>query len=427
LSALKRLIRRIMKLKLVILSVIIVTSLTAFIFRANVTTEPEITLSPGNPQNPFLIGAMTDYWDLPHHSYYDALGLNLAHVYDGDTIGLYPGNTNRHTPWGGLFADQLLDAVPVGSLQWAIGDINPHNNSKFMWMRPKIEWLCYGQSSIYKAYQDNPDLWFYAFNTTDGDIQIDSLAGNNEHVLHCGIPTQQPGTLALARLKANTEECRRATDGGNEWEGDSECDWFVKPRIRIPLNVPDQTDICRIHVIQDNLTDKIPPVTIKAINFKNNQGQYDGGYMEEFYLDPPGYPARGVKFPGDLGSSWCFSARGTCTSDPQGCNHSDIQVEWLGNCDMWIDYVKVENDVADGLMNPNSSNYTRYNQWISDEVTAVNLPPYVYNFYIELFEFNEIPCMAYVNHKIDSISGGKIGLMADQPFLISDVALRISD
>ena len=232
----------------------------------------------------------------------------------------------------------------------------------------------------------------------------------------------------LKRLKANTEQ----SNAGENYYEDKRCDWFVKPRIRgdrdfivNPNNR--ETDICRIYVFkQDGTNEKeITPTTIKAKHFLDNQGEYNGGYMEEFYFDGSNNPPRGIKFTGELGDKYIYKARGTCQNDTGLENKSDIQVYWYANCDMWIDYVKVENDVAEGLLNPNSPNYNTFNQWIKDEVEQIAfagdpgaVPPML-KFYIELTEFNNLPCAAYVNQKLkeysDSCSGGSysVDLMAD--------------
>jgi len=88
---------------------------------------------------------------------------------------------------------------------------------------------------------------------------------------------------------------------------------------------------------------------------------------------------------------------------------------------MWIDYVKVENDIAYDLLSrdPSNPNWVQYIDWIKGETDiAMHIPPgasepAVWKFYIELFEFNNIPCIKYVNNIIDSISQGKIGVIAD--------------
>jgi hypothetical protein len=357
-----------------------------------------------------------------HHNY-DALGLNITHAYINTAEpGSWQGDPNRHTPSGWVDTnDHLYSNVPVAAITWALGDMYTHNESRFMWMRPKIEWLCFGQSSIYKAYQDNSDLWFYGFNEVIGEPFQDFQWNDGKTVLHCGMPTGGSNAqLVLYHLKANTEQCRKdETSTSNQWQGDNECTWYIKPRIRIDSNFAHNnptTPVCKIKVIAQDETE-LKSVDIRAINFLDENGYYNGRYLEEYFSHPSNIIDLTVD--GAWGDKWCYEARGN-RSESQISNHADVQVYWYDNCDMWIDYVKVENDVANDLLsnNPLNPKWVLYNQWITDEVAAAYDPQAseqkVYNFYIELFEFNNIPCMAYVNQKIKQYSGNKIGLMADQ-------------
>ncbi|MCE1165619.1 MAG: T9SS type A sorting domain-containing protein, partial [Bacteroidetes bacterium] len=95
----------------------------------------------------------------------------------------------------------------------------------------------------------------------------------------------------------------------------------------------------------------------------------------------------------------------------------DIQVYWYGNCDMWIDYVRVDNDVADQLFKGYYEEPGR--NWIQDEVEQIGLhdhgtgSPVFMKYYMELAEFNNLPCMAYVNSKLKQYSDGQLDLIQD--------------
>jgi hypothetical protein len=96
-------------------------------------------------------------------------------------------------------------------------------------MRPKIAWLAFGQSSVYQAETISPtnDYWFYSFNQSIGASVPDWQFNNGGMVLHCSDAESGPAGYVLKRLKANTEQCRRAVgnppDNVNHWEADSEC------------------------------------------------------------------------------------------------------------------------------------------------------------------------------------------------------------
>ena len=414
--------------------------LSVFIFSfINPVTENQQTVSappegPNNTPNRFLIGTIGSY-NNDDMIYYDSAGFNITHIYTETADSTVShGDPHRHTPCTHIVDDDFLNSdVHTDALRNVANNMynQNQNHTRFFWQRPKIEWLCYGQSSIYEAENvwSLNDYWFYSFNSnsifhnhTGSEWYDNSIHGSNQLVKRCITPQSGGNDLpgfVVDRLKANTEQCRRVIGNTtNHWMGDSECDWFVKPRMRIPEGVPDGTNVCKIYVIQQDGSNKIPPAVIKSEYFKNIQGEYNGEYIEEFNFDPRNPPS-GLKFHGDLGWSWANTARGDRLVDD--VNGADIQIEWLGNCDMWLDYVKVENDIANDLLStdPNNHQHQTYESWIQQEVDAISAPAPgssespVYNFYIELFEFNNIPCMAYVNNKIQQRTSGRIGLMAD--------------
>ena len=413
-----------MKNKLYIIAFILLTPILVLNFY-----YPAIETKTSPPPLPytdkFLIGCMQSYKPFGNNTYYNETGFNTTHQYVANDSGQFANDTDRHTPKSWLTGGEgLFAAVPTQTIRNVINEMyTDHNQSRFIWQRPKIEWLAFGQSSVYQAEKKLPGTdpyWFYTFNKAVGNVIPDNQFNDGDSVLHVSNSESGPGAkIVLERLMANTEQCRKMTSGGNEWCGDSECDWYVKPRLRAFRNfivnpANKEIEILKVYVkMQDGTTDKIAPVSIKAKHFQRNyqtSNLYSGDYIDKFYFVEDQDPQY-IQFKGELGDTYIYGARGECETDAVTAVHADFKIEWSGNCEMWIDYIKVENDVADRLLKGND---LVYEQWISDEANAVNVPPYVYNFYTELFEFNNIPCMAYVNKKIDSITGGKINFMADQ-------------
>jgi len=217
-------------LKTIILSaVLILLSLSLLNFKSYETTNIQPPTIPAGEK--FLIAGMQSYDDLTN---YDSLGFNGTHIYDGGEFR-FPGNSTRHTPVGRILPDDSLFApVYTSAIRDTITAMyNNHNQSRFLWTRPKIQWLAAGQSSIYKAFQDNPDLWFYSFNYIAGERYTDSVWNGGKDVLHCSdINLGINAAVVLSRLIANTEQSRIDTTSKPNaacWWGDSECDWFVKP------------------------------------------------------------------------------------------------------------------------------------------------------------------------------------------------------
>jgi hypothetical protein len=378
----------------------------------------------------FYIGAVDDDYDNKNsYSNLDTLGFNLWHSYISNDFS----NSNRSYPkmsWSGRLNGDILMA-PVGSyssdLKKFIEPIYANGKRKLIMMRPKIDWLCYGQRSDYKCANSNhlnPELWFYGFqspgyNSDNDDFYDTSAIGENKWVRQCLVSSTIPGYV-LSRLKANTEQCHYVDpQGGNEWRCDSQCDWLIKPRIRIDSNFANNPAnwsklVCRVDV-KNQKDSLIKTFEIKVRNFKvSNASRYNGNYLEEYYFAPYNDPFSQDRF-GAWGNSFVYSARGNKTNENSYENHADIKVFWYGNCDMWIDYVRVDNDVASDLLStdPNNVMHQKYDQWIDSEATQIGNNGEIMKYYLELVEFNNIPCMAYVNSKLKDYSGGRADLIQD--------------
>ena len=382
----------------------------------------------GNISTDFLIAAMNDGADHNFQYISDSLGLNLWHWYCGDSTG----SNNRHYPDGWTFCapnDHLFN--PVGDYQSGIlselSDIGSHNMQAFI-HRPKIDYLCYGQRSDYRCVDtlnlEDKDLWFYSFQSPGhigSDIEDGAPYGDGRYVRFCnatGPNPDDPG-FVVSRLRTNNEQCHINT-WTDQWRYDNECDWYIKPRIRIDSTIADNpanwnTNVCRVIVIGQSGTDTLKMVTLKVRNFLDNNDNYDGKYLEEYRI-----------FPGDdtmiihvqWGDNYYWSSRGNHPTDDGNINKADIQVYWYGNCDMWIDYVRVDNNIAHNLFSTDTTNLTHrmYDQWLNDEaVLACEAQSGVpLKFYIELNEFNNIPAIAYVNQKLNQYCGKDIDMIADQ-------------
>ncbi len=398
-----------MKTKLII-SILLGLSALSFVINNRTSSnkgEEQTAVSPpqSNQDTTFLIGALNDGADYDF-SGLDELGFNVWHTYTGVNPGWI---------WNGAPNDSLLTDISVygQQVQDALETIESHG-LKSMVMRPKIVFLTYGERSDYQCEDVshvNSDLWFYTFQSPDhvGMDRIDSSQhGDRQWVRYCQPINQTDGGAGwvVSRLRANNEQC-------NSFAGVDSLspikNWAIKPRIRIDSTVADNpanwnTNVCKITVIGASGTDTLLKSNIKVINFLNAGNNYNGNYLEEFFRLPP---TDSLKMQGPLGLAefGSYGARGNSTTD--GPNKIDIQVYWYGNCDMWIDYVRVDNMVAHDLLSKDSTNLThqKYENWLiweADSIACHNES--TIKFYMELSEFSNIPCMAYVSRKIDSIA-----------------------
>jgi hypothetical protein len=396
----------------------------AFIYINPSSRMSEISLtSPPPPVNnnisdSFLIGCMDNGQDAGFNYIIDTLGFNLWHKYCGDT-GI--GGKRYPTGWvrNGAPGDNLFAGYNdyVSQVQGVLNNVENHNMKALM-SRPKIDYLCYGQRSDYQCEEipQNDNYWFYSFNVRHPTAEQTTDSGQG--VIHCRYGVDNPD-FAVKRLKANSEQCNSSSEG-DAYRWDSQSDWLIKPRIRIDsafANNPANLDklVCRVDV-RNQENNLIKSIDVRVRNFKLNlETRYNGNYMEEFNFGQPWNDTSSQNRTGAWGDWWVYSARGNSEND-DNCSKADIQVYWYGNCDMWLDYVRVDNDVAHNLLSTDTTNQTHqtYLQWLLWEAQAIaNYGNSPLQFYIELFEFNNIPCIAYVNQKLQLYSGRPINVMGE--------------
>ena len=396
-------------MKKIILSSFLLLSVLCFMIIVNTTNEAGITQQSGD--KPFLLGAMDNRYDFDYIyiSDTDYFGMNLWHRYINEK---YDSVMGRKVPTGwdynfgnGPHLDNLNAHINdyKNVVTGVLGE-NAENEMITLMHRPKIDWLCYGQRSDYQCEKKqyvNPYLWFYSFQENVGQSKRDnSQYGDGQYVLHCSqniIPDGGQSYMSegsvLSRLRCNNQQ----TKNEKGWKYDKESLWYVKPSIRIDSNVAhnlQNPNVCKIKVIASDGQTVLKEVIIRANDFLDGNDEYNGRYLEEFYF-PIGTNLTIDSAWGDAGA-WDSRGNGTCG------NEADIQVYWYGNCDMWIDYIRVDNDVAHRLLKGNDPQFEQWLEWEADDIGGHTYGGFhsPYRFYIEELEFNNVPCIEYVNKKL---------------------------
>lgn len=396
-----------MKTKLLI-SIMLFVTIAAFVFKTPIEKENKSNLTfpvPITTDKEFLITAMNSGKDTGYQ-YYPQLGANAWHSYVSPTFGWYGVPNDRYDVPGSVYGGDLVDKI------------NLHRNTygfRSIMDRPKTVYLLYGQRSEYQCEDSShadPDYWFYTYRTHEAgtDTNDHDFNGNGAKVRYCQSNPDNPGSNAgyvVKDLRANREQANK------KWPptvADYYYKWYVMPRIRIDTSVvrlyPD-LKVCSIYMLDWN-GDKIDSVDILAKYFKVQNGQYNGNYIEEY-----DFPNNINKLVIDTPKICPGYAKDFANWSSTDSIKTDFRVYWYGLCDMWIDYVRVENLPAHDLFKQNNIWDNQIKEETDFALTGYASSGIPNNFYMEEFEFNTVPCIKYVDSIITSHSGGKITLMTN--------------
>jgi hypothetical protein len=115
--------------------------------------------------------------------------------------------------------------------------------------------------------------------------------------------------------------------------------WYIKPRMRITTTdafSDPPKNVCKIIVKAYN-GDIIREEIINTARFRHDNGNtYNGRYLEELWQLSLDIPADDLH----RGAPWWSGGGGLANCQV------DYQILWYGEVDLWIDYVKVMDNVA---------------------------------------------------------------------------------
>jgi hypothetical protein len=387
----------------VVISLFFVLSVIVLYFSQPGAKETNYTnINTVGQSDSFLIGSTANgsYMD---YAGYKKANMNLWHVYEGRgaLVGnkLYPGGwIDIGAPNDSCISDTSRYISQVKNILFT----NAQNGLTSNMQRPKIEYLVYGQHSDYQAEIISEDTvnyatdWFYSYSnhetgrdTTDNQETLVRFCDAND-------ATQNAGYV-VKNLKANRELCNEDDFRINT---DHIYDWYFMPKIKIPQGLNDNTQVCRIEVYSWEGGSPIKTWELTAGNFKDENGYYSGDYIQKFKLrQNGGYEPMTIKVDDNLQ----FNPNKKPWYDVGLNCQFDIRVHWYKQCNMWLDYIRVENEIAYTLLTDTLSNlHDKYLGWIHAEAREVGgyAAGAPHKFYIEEIEYNSFPCVRYVNQKI---------------------------
>jgi len=345
-----------------------------------------------NPNDP--------YWNLFNYSQSNQQGLffNANHCYE------YKINNIGNTLVGHFYDDISKYKDNVNTIL-----SNSFNNgqSLILW-RSKVFWPCYGERSTYQAEYNPDDLTSgvirpgYGYMQRINNIYEESLNGEIiKGVTTQGLIPHTPQHL-VSVLYENSEQI-------NDFIFyDRNRTWYIKPRMRIdPTQITDlQMEVARIEIVSyDNV--QYQPIILRVINFLKD-GSYNG--YREIYNFP--------NQPNQLVVPGSFLNQGNTVCEKKKTDNDskvDYKVYWSGNIDVWLDYVRVDDEWAHYLFNPELEPVTpqmkKFADRISEEINEFKDKPGFGNYYQDEYEYNNIECIVKTKQILNSITNGKISVL----------------
>jgi len=343
------------------------------------------TVSTYSQTNQFTIGFSGTYpinWNTPTYDY------SLAHTdwswYSGLNMNLWAGWNidGRHTA--------------------AITELDNNNLNAYFQPDTMIYHAALGRISLFEAEEDFTGRHKYTNNHSKGDPTDDIWNGVTQRVqfYDANGTTYDPPTPVLSAID---ETCEQVLSGIPSQfvtnSQDPNLRWHIKPRMRIrsddALDVFNIRNVAKIVVKSFNGT-IVDEYIINTSRFRDTSlTTYDGRYLETYWNLPIIVTGDTLRYNG--GPIPDFPLNYPVVSE---CG-VDYEIQWYGQVDVWIDYVKVMDNTAHNLMGPNP----RIREAIIREMNQLLNFDGLKGFYTEEVQYSNLRCLKYIQGLLSDSSG----------------------
>jgi len=390
---------------------VIFTGLLAVFVAVFIFTKPDA--KENNVTNNVSTGTDTIFricawWDGKVMYNYDSLkelGINLWHItgrISNGWTGVGVANDNRESDYS-LYGQNVKDRIERNYSE---------GNLKSIMDRSKINYLGFGKRSDYECEQNNinPNFWFYYYGYHNMQYSRDTLdnsqyGSSNTYVRYSKVSNGNTEGYVVKDLIANREQIS-FTFGEPE-------QWHIMPRIRIdsafaadPNNYNKPVCYIEIKNYYGNSIVGKERINLYVKHFLDINNHYNGKYLEQYNFSQ---------------TDTNLFIESTAKFNPDHKQYIldecqvDFRVYWCGQCDMWIDRVRVENEIAYDLFGDNlasKTNYNKYQDWLLWEAEYISKNnPNVHYFLIDEPEFATLPVLSYLNKKIIQLSNNTTSLV----------------
>jgi hypothetical protein len=271
--------------------------------------------------------------------------------------------------------------------------------------KDRIKYLTYGRCSDYKAAEevqkDSID-WFYRYkehdNTVSSDYIDNSEFGSGITVRKCESGTNKAGYV-MQGLISNKEQLKNIDE---EYITISNRTWLVLPRIRINPDIANNLNLDTVKVFRLEVTNFdgkiIDSITIRARSFRGLPYKtYDGKYLESYFS----FCSLNEFVRDSLFVIDSSGALNTERTKNKNCK-VDYRIYWYGECDMYVDRIRVINNIAFDLMSEDrfNSRHHAYMDWIKRFAETESPGAAGFGLLYEKYEYNKRPVIKYINDKI---------------------------
>ncbi len=371
-------------------------------------------------KNRFTIGiynwVMNDFYRSTQHlQNYNNLHLNVnfSFTYRGDndpSASMYDGFLIPSSNYIGTFSSTINNLFNSQTLD---------NKQKVYFERAKVLRPASGQRSTYEveehgSYNNKYPGYGYQSSETGTDYNNDLNLGINGR--KCAVGENSAGFI-VKDLYENMEQINKLetniskTDMKYFWSDNKEPGyfWVVKPRMRIRVEDFDDQSKKELTVVRVDVKgfngQPIASYDIKVKDFAGRIGNYYGDYIENYYNINPitqeYFPKLRI-FATDLIAE--------IPPNPVLTNSQvDYAIYWSGIVDVWLDYVRLDDEWAHFLFTDPSGTapgdeLLKFHQKIAEEVSALSNTDGFGYFYLDEYAYNNYPCIAEVNRIIKSIN-----------------------
>lgn len=296
---------------------------------------------------------------------------------------------------------------------WGIGEVSKHgfvfdslynHNLKGYFQPDTLNQHAFGKVNIHQTESNTQSSFKYNYHSNYGSDVTETFMGETVTARFfdaANYPIGEAGNPVT--VLSNLNENRVQIYSGLVLDPKMQCfwddvtgqhknSWYVKPRMRISTfdAFGPVKNVVKIIVRAYN-GDIILQQDITTALFRNGNNSYNGNYIEDFFTN-------GITVGGDtsaFGINRGFPSGSKAwmdTSKAADSNHVDFEIHWFGEVSVWIDYVKIMDEPAYKLFNPNFDDRDRIKGQIQKMMNR-QTGNTIRGFFTEEIEYSNLTCL----------------------------------